>query len=524
MRTFLLLFVLFVLIIPISTAQEYVRQELVNSYNSLEIFNQKKGVRHLFNSFETAVMDNTDLENHQHASFNMFYKFGQSKMYYHSKDSVEVLLTDLLFEDVLGNGFVMYHYNGIDNYKYADIPIRIEDVCKLNQERYIVHSDSKYYLYNLTSGNYSLINSSPEIPIGSLFRKSESMFYVLNNAGVFRLVYDKNNNSLNSTPIGEEGSILAKPIAKQNNIGFITENMFHILDVNTDEMIPWVAVNSSDVQNFFFTGNALYVLYRNENSILKYTQTEAAVEVFSNENLNTDVELNLTTIFVENDSITLGGSSKRTQSPIVIKIKEETKVDYERPQLEISQATCDITFWGKTWEPSTEVTYDCKYRVTNTGNIPVSSFSVYGLPTGAFGLYPYFYSHKELVPIEPGASVQINFEGKTNFDLKLLHFAIEVADHVLLQSFVYEKVDRIVSTDATQADKYTLYPNPATNQVFVQGVPPSAPYKMFDTNGIIVQAGRLQDSMCTMDGLIPGTYTIQVKTKEDQVLLKLIKQ
>ena len=74
-------------------------------------------------------------------------------------------------------------------------------------------------------------------------------------------------------------------------------------------------------------------------------------------------------------------------------------------------------------------------------------------------------------------------------------------------------------------EAFTVYPNPATDYLFVSGIAPGVAWKLCNATGVVVASGTLAaDLKISLPGIQPGIYTLQVagvlKCEYQQVIVK----
>jgi hypothetical protein len=74
------------------------------------------------------------------------------------------------------------------------------------------------------------------------------------------------------------------------------------------------------------------------------------------------------------------------------------------------------------------------------------------------------------------------------------------------------------SANATLPTPITIYPNPATNMIVVQGAPENAQVNITDHLGRLVHFGSLQSNRIELTSLQNGVYTVQVFSSEKTLL------
>jgi hypothetical protein len=74
------------------------------------------------------------------------------------------------------------------------------------------------------------------------------------------------------------------------------------------------------------------------------------------------------------------------------------------------------------------------------------------------------------------------------------------------------------SANATLPTPITIYPNPATNMIVVQGAPENAQVNITDYLGRLVHSGRLQSNRIELTSLQNGVYNVQVFSSEKTLL------
>lgn len=79
-----------------------------------------------------------------------------------------------------------------------------------------------------------------------------------------------------------------------------------------------------------------------------------------------------------------------------------------------------------------------------------------------------------------------------------------------------ERENEMANTVAVE--NITIYPNPATNMVIVQGAPEDAVVNITDYLGRLIHSGKLQSSQIELASFQSGVYTLQVFSNENTLL------
>jgi hypothetical protein len=79
-----------------------------------------------------------------------------------------------------------------------------------------------------------------------------------------------------------------------------------------------------------------------------------------------------------------------------------------------------------------------------------------------------------------------------------------------------ERENEMANTVAVE--NITIYPNPATNMVIVQGAPEDAVVNITDHLGRLVHASKLQSNRIELTSLQNGVYNVQVFSSEKTLL------
>lgn len=81
------------------------------------------------------------------------------------------------------------------------------------------------------------------------------------------------------------------------------------------------------------------------------------------------------------------------------------------------------------------------------------------------------------------------------------------------------------STAETEFEKESIvYPNPASDFMYLRSIKNIDSYKIFDSVGRIVSQGKLYDEKIDVRNLSKGNYILQIKTKESMKNFKWVKQ
>lgn len=83
---------------------------------------------------------------------------------------------------------------------------------------------------------------------------------------------------------------------------------------------------------------------------------------------------------------------------------------------------------------------------------------------------------------------------------------------------------RLGTSEQTLHNQPSIYPNPATDFIYIKNIKGLSSYKIFDTSGRIALQGLLNGENINVSSLVKGNYILQVISKEKTYSLKLIKK
>jgi hypothetical protein len=69
-----------------------------------------------------------------------------------------------------------------------------------------------------------------------------------------------------------------------------------------------------------------------------------------------------------------------------------------------------------------------------------------------------------------------------------------------------------------------LYPNPAQNTLFIEGVSANCSYKIYNNNGVLLQQDKLTNASISIKSLPNGLYFISIGNEKKQLILKFVKE
>ncbi len=86
------------------------------------------------------------------------------------------------------------------------------------------------------------------------------------------------------------------------------------------------------------------------------------------------------------------------------------------------------------------------------------------------------------------------------------------------------KSGEFLSTKEIVVDKWKVYPNPAKDEIFVEGEAVSLKYKIYDLSGRIVDENLLNNSRINVSNLSNGIYVVELTNDEFIQKIKIIKE
>ena len=85
--------------------------------------------------------------------------------------------------------------------------------------------------------------------------------------------------------------------------------------------------------------------------------------------------------------------------------------------------------------------------------------------------------------------------------------------------------DAIIATSEVETEELKLYPNPAQDHIFVEGLEThSGTLSIYNMEGRMVANSKLAEGKINVDFLIPGLYTVRLKSKERIYLGRFLKE
>lgn len=118
-----------------------------------------------------------------------------------------------------------------------------------------------------------------------------------------------------------------------------------------------------------------------------------------------------------------------------------------------------------------------------------------------------------------------NTRGQINGEHKLVAVAEDSDGNIVPSRAIFVQVSNIILTIPEQIRKETLYPNPASDYILVEGVDVGTKYDILTLNGAKIAQGILkQDQHIDVSGILDGLYVVSFDiNNKDRLLLKLIK-
>jgi len=81
-----------------------------------------------------------------------------------------------------------------------------------------------------------------------------------------------------------------------------------------------------------------------------------------------------------------------------------------------------------------------------------------------------------------------------------------------------------LATSENTKDQVQIYPNPATDKLFVKNVSAKSTYSIFDATGRLVSEGSIVDGEINVSKLVKGTYVISFTNDGNSTKTKFIKK
>jgi hypothetical protein len=77
------------------------------------------------------------------------------------------------------------------------------------------------------------------------------------------------------------------------------------------------------------------------------------------------------------------------------------------------------------------------------------------------------------------------------------------------------KISDCLGTDVTSQELLTLYPNPASDILFIDGANVNQAFTIFDANGRIVNFGSQVSNSINIESLESGMYFLQIQGQDE---------
>lgn len=511
-------FVIFIFLSCITTtySQEFFDQKS-HSIESSQIFEKGDLIYHFFNKKYPSVLDKVDLDKKFATGYNICDRAQKTKLLFYSKDSIELFHYFLIDYDLYSPGFHLFECDGIqENLEYQFFYKVVDEITSIDDSTFLFMSNNEYFIYNEKTKEFKEVNEVNSTPPGTLFTKSPNEFYSISYYNISLLTLDTMNQTIESQKLYDKGNSRAKWIANSKSIGFIRDSTFYILDVESGELTSWIDVNEY-ASDFYFSKNTLYII--NPDKIVKYSQDSDPTIVFTNDQTKSTIPIEIQTLFVQEDTLIIGSRTNPIYSPVTTKIKEYDTLNIIRPQLTISNATCEVREYS-----DKKINYKCEYEVTNTGEIPVKEFSVYASPNTPFGKVTYLNHYYKADSLAPNETTKVNFEGKTYIEFYPKKFIIEGADNTRLKHLAIEEIKfKVSNKDLEFESNVTLFPNPTNDYFYIKGTKSSSTYSLYDMKGTFIEKGQLNNSRIDIKHLNRGTYIVQIHDGKSVTILEGVK-
>ncbi|WP_426278852.1 T9SS type A sorting domain-containing protein [Chryseobacterium sp. S-02] len=78
----------------------------------------------------------------------------------------------------------------------------------------------------------------------------------------------------------------------------------------------------------------------------------------------------------------------------------------------------------------------------------------------------------------------------------------------------------VLSTNETEFESFSLYPNPATDKLFVSGLSSDEKYEIYSVTGQKIMTGKISQSAINVSSLQKGVYFIQIGNKKQKLIKK----
>lgn len=103
-------------------------------------------------------------------------------------------------------------------------------------------------------------------------------------------------------------------------------------------------------------------------------------------------------------------------------------------------------------------------------------------------------------------------------------YSMPIPNPAIFNNIFIIRSGEFASAKEIVVDKWKLYPNPAKDEIFVEGEELSLKYKIYDLSGRIVDENSLRNSKINISNLSNGIYVVELANDEFMQRVKIIKE
>ncbi|MDG2073751.1 MAG: T9SS type A sorting domain-containing protein, partial [Polaribacter sp.] len=87
----------------------------------------------------------------------------------------------------------------------------------------------------------------------------------------------------------------------------------------------------------------------------------------------------------------------------------------------------------------------------------------------------------------------------------------------------FNALQKVLSVDSFDVSKFSVYPNPTSNNLFISNILNNSSFKVFDTLGKEVFNGKIIEGKIQLSTLKPGIYILKIKKNSGNIIKRVIK-
>jgi hypothetical protein len=152
------------------------------------------------------------------------------------------------------------------------------------------------------------------------------------------------------------------------------------------------------------------------------------------------------------------------------------------------------------------------YTFDGQGNNTVRLYKYWSYSTGLLtnNSYQYFYTYNS-----NNVNTETIYQKWNTTDLDWMNY---------YKTLHYYSLHPYIAVEEVDAGSITVYPNPALNKLFVNGLTGTPVFSICDMTGKLIFSGRITGNQIDISNLTTGMYTLKAKTSRGIILKKFVKQ